>query len=190
MNVDMISRTWSHALRAFRRHCIFILLWSNQQNWQSRALDLSLTPLWWSVKTIFYFSTQSIAVQMFRFFLHLMFHSLHLLSSSLLSPQSSAPSHTQRLGMQRWFAHSNWAAEQNSSGQSEDKTGFYNPPQKRVWLCCTGACLGLSMLTYHSEPHLRRSHSHSPYRMSSSWVCNAHWDRQKRVSDTLFCCFL
>lgn len=34
-------------------------------------------------------------------------HSLHLLSSSLLSPQSSAPSHTQLLGMQRWLAHSN-----------------------------------------------------------------------------------
>lgn len=42
-------------------------------------------------------------------------HSLHLLSSSLLSPQSSAPSHTQRLGMQRWFPHSNWVAEQNLS---------------------------------------------------------------------------
>lgn len=44
-----------------------------------------------------------------------LFHSLHLLSSSLLSPQSSAPSHTQRWGMQRWLAHSNWVSEQNLS---------------------------------------------------------------------------
>lgn len=47
--------------------------------------------------------------------------SLHLLSSSLLSPQSLAPSQTQRLGMQRWLAHSNWAAEQNSSGDGWGK---------------------------------------------------------------------
>lgn len=46
-----------------------------------------------------------------RFFFSLL-HSLHLLSSSLLSPQSLAPSHTQRWGMQRWLAHSNWVAEQ------------------------------------------------------------------------------
>lgn len=70
MNVYIISRTWSltnpcPTCLAFSQHCIFILLWSNQQNWQTRALDLSWTPLWWSVKTIFCFSTQSIAVQMF-----------------------------------------------------------------------------------------------------------------------------
>lgn len=45
-------------------------------------------------------------------------HSLHLLSSSLLSPQSSAPSHTQRWGMQRWLVHSNWLLEQNLSASA------------------------------------------------------------------------
>lgn len=48
-------------------------------------------------------------------------HSLHLLSSSLLSPQSSAPSHTQRLEMQRWFPHSNWEAEQNLSTKGPER---------------------------------------------------------------------
>lgn len=76
-----------------------------------------------------------------------MFRSLHLLSSSLLSPQSLAPSHTQRLGMQRWLVHSNWAAEQNSSGEKlrKNKTqliflgiSLKNKQKKSQGVCVAG----------------------------------------------------
>lgn len=87
-------------------------------------------------------------------------HSLHLLSSSLLSPQSSAPSHTQRLGMQRWFPHSNWVAEQNLSRGPERMYKELNTSAKTV--CCNLACLGL---WYLNLPQLASS---APFSQSFS----------------------
>ena len=44
-------------------------------------------------------------------------HLLHFWSSSEPSPQSSEPSHTQWLEIQRWFPHSNWVDVQNLSAK-------------------------------------------------------------------------
>lgn len=53
-------------------------------------------------------------------------HLLHFWSSSEPSPQSSEPSHTQWLEMQRWFPHSNWVDVQNLSGrEGKDNSAFW-----------------------------------------------------------------
>lgn len=63
----------------------------------------------------------------------------HFWSSSEPSPQSSEPSHTQWLNMQRWFPHSNWLDVQNLSAKGEKSALRMIRKTQRV------LCLGIKM---------------------------------------------